>query len=230
MLEQFLWGIFPYIVFTVFIGGHFVRYQYDQLGWTAKSSEFLEKKELRIGSLLFHWGILIVMAGHVMGILIPASFYESIGISEAIYHKMAILFGIPAGIISCIGLFILWKRRLFVKRIRVTSSKTDMLVLFLLTVVIMSGLSSTILNIDSNGFDYRLTIGPWFRSIFLLQADPSYMADVPIWFKIHIFCALFIFIVWPFTRLVHVFSIPFQYLLRSYVIYRKRSSKQHLAK
>lgn len=227
MLDQFLWSFFPYIVITIFIGGHIYRYNHDQFGWTSKSSEFLEKKSLGIGSRLFHWGIIIVFGGHVMGIFIPASFYDSIGVSEEMYHAMAIGFGIPAGAVAVVGLTILLIRRLTVKRIKLTSTKSDFLVLFLLAIVMVSGLSSTLLNVDSHGFDYRTTISPWFRSVLMFRADPSYMMEVPIWFKIHIVSALVIFIVWPFTRLVHVFSIPLRYLVRSYVVYRKRIPKNH---
>ena len=98
MMDQFLWVLFPYIIFAIFIGGHIFRYNYDQFGWTSKSSELLEKKMLRIGSLLFHFGIMFVIGGHVMGILIPESIYRSIGISEHMYHIVAISFGLPAGL------------------------------------------------------------------------------------------------------------------------------------
>ena len=222
MVNQFLWGYLPYIVLTIFIGGHIFRYQHDQFGWTSKSSEFLEKKRLRIGSLMFHWGFLFVVGGHVMGILIPKTVYDTFGITEEFYHKIAIGFGVPAGIVSIIGLFILLYRRISVKRILKTSTKSDMLVLVFLAIIMLSGLSSTFLNIDPKGFDYRATIGPWFRSIFLFRADPAYMSDGPIWFKIHIIAAFGIFAVWPFTRLVHVFSFPLRYFSRSYVVYRKR--------
>ncbi|KYC59000.1 respiratory nitrate reductase subunit gamma [Heyndrickxia coagulans] len=222
MVNQFLWGYLPYIVLTIFIGGHIFRYQYDQFGWTSKSSEFLEKKRLRIGSLMFHWGFLFVAGGHVMGILIPKTVYDTFGITEEFYHKIAIGFGVPAGIVSITGLFILLYRRISVKRILKTSTKSDMLVLVFLAIIMLSGLSSTFLNINPKGFDYRATIGPWFRSIFLFRADPAYMSGVPIWFKIHIIAAFGIFAVWPFTRLVHVFSLPLRYLSRSYVVYRKR--------
>ena len=127
---------------------------------------------------------------------------------------------------ALIGLFFLTRRRLTVKRVRVTSSRGDWVALFFLALVILTGLSSTMLNIDSNGFDYRTTIGPWFRSVLMFRPNPAYMEQVPIWFKIHIIAALGIFAVWPFTRLVHVFSLPLRYLRRSYVVYRKRMPKQ----
>ncbi|NEJ98961.1 respiratory nitrate reductase subunit gamma, partial [Rhizobium leguminosarum] len=103
MIEQILWVILPYIVITIFIGGHIYRYQHDQFGWTAKSSEMLEKKKLALGSSLFHWGIFFVIGGHVMGILIPESLYEALGVSEHMYHKIAIGFGLPAGIAALSG-------------------------------------------------------------------------------------------------------------------------------
>ncbi|MEC2399829.1 respiratory nitrate reductase subunit gamma [Bacillus subtilis] len=223
MSGQILWGIMPYIVLTIFIGGHIYRYQHDQFGWTAKSSELLEKKKLAAGSTLFHWGLLCVVGGHVMGILIPEGVYASLGISEHMYHKMAIGAGLPAGIAACTGLVILTYRRLFDKRIRKTSSPSDILTLLLLLFMMLSGVAATFLNIDSKGFDYRTTVGPWFREIVLFRPDPSLMESVPLWFKFHIVIGYVVFILWPFTRLVHVFSLPLKYLTRSYVVYRKRS-------
>jgi nitrate reductase gamma subunit len=226
MFEQFLWVVLPYIVLTIFVGGHLYRYQYDQLGWTSKSSELLEKRILRIGSNLFHWGIIFVFGGHIMGLLIPIEVYEAMGVSEHQYHTIALLGGIPSGLAATIGILILLYRRVTVRRLIVTSTKGDWVSLFFLAIIILSGMSATFLNVDSNGFDYRTTIGPWLRSILFFRADASYMADVPVWFKVHILAALGLFAAWPFTRLVHVFSVPIRYLFRSYVIYRKRQAKQ----
>ena len=228
MIEQILWVILPYIVITIFIGGHIYRYQHDQFGWTAKSSEMLEKKKLALGSSLFHWGIFFVIGGHVMGILIPESLYEALGVSEHMYHKIAIGFGLPAGIAALSGLLILTYRRFTDKRIRKTSSAGDLITLVALLFVMTTGLAATFLNIDSKGFDYRTTIGPWFRNIFLFKPDAGLMASVPLWFKLHIIMGYVIFIVWPFTRLVHVFSMPLKYLTRSYVVYRKRAPRKSI--
>ncbi|MBU8682172.1 Nitrate reductase-like protein NarX [Bacillus licheniformis] len=228
MIEQILWVILPYIVITIFIGGHIYRYQHDQFGWTAKSSEMLEKKKLALGSSLFHWGIFFVIGGHVMGILIPESLYQALGVSEHMYHKIAIGFGLPAGIAALSGLLILTYRRFTDKRIRKTSSTGDFITLVALLFVMTTGLAATFLNIDSKGFDYRTTIGPWFRNIFLFKPDAGLMASVPLWFKLHIIMGYVIFIVWPFTRLVHVFSMPLKYLTRSYVVYRKRAPRKSM--
>lgn len=226
MIEQFLWVVLPYIVLTIFIGGHIYRYNHDQFGWTTKSSQLLEKKLLRVGSNLFHWGIIFVFGGHVMGLLIPIGVYEAMGVDEHQYHTIALAGGIPAGIAATIGILILTYRRITVRRLIATSTKGDWASLIFLIIVILSGMSATFLNIDSHGFDYRTTIGPWLRSVLTFQADAGYLTDVPIWFKIHIVAVLGIFAAWPFTRLVHVFSVPLRYFTRSYVIYRKREPKQ----
>ena len=132
MFEQFLWVVLPYIVLTIFIGGHIYRYQYDQFGWTSKSSELLEKKLLRLGSNLFHWGIIFVFGGHVMGLLIPVEVYEAMGITEHQYHTIALVGGIPAGLAATFGILILFYRRMTVRRLIATSTKGDWVSLFFL--------------------------------------------------------------------------------------------------
>lgn len=226
MLQQFLWVVLPYIILTIFIGGHIYRYQHDQFGWTSKSSELLEKKLLRVGSNLFHFGIIFVFGGHVMGLLIPIGVYEALGITEHTYHNIALIGGIPAGLAATLGILILCYRRLSVKRLVATSSKGDWVSLFFLAIVILSGMSATFFNIENNGFDYRTTIGPWLRGILTFRPDASLLESVPAWFKVHMLAALGLFAAWPFTRLVHVFSVPLRYLSRSYVVYRKREPKQ----
>ncbi|MBM7717137.1 nitrate reductase gamma subunit [Bacillus thermophilus] len=222
MLNLLLWGIFPYIVLTIFIGGHIYRYQKDQLGWTSKSSEFLEKKRLRVGSLLFHFGIFIVLGGHFLGIIVPVEFYNSLGITEKMYHIVAISFGLPAGFVALLGAFLLLYRRMSVKRIKATTSWSDWVSLLFVLLAITTGMLATSFNIDSQGFDYRTTISPWLRGILTFHVQPELMVTVPIWFKIHIYATFSLFVVWPFTRLVHAFSFPIRYLNRSYVIYKKR--------
>ncbi|WP_425445449.1 respiratory nitrate reductase subunit gamma [Virgibacillus ndiopensis] len=225
LIDLLLWGIFPYIVLTIFIGGHIYRYQRDQFGWSTKSSEFLDKKSIRIGSQLFHWGILIVFGGHFLGLIVPVELYNSLGISQHTYHTVALVFGIPAGIAAFVGLILLYYRRLTVKRVKATSSKGDWAVLFFLLIVIGSGLSATFANIDAHEFDYRTTIAPWLRGLFVFQVQPELMTGVPVWFKFHITAFYGIAVVWPFTRLVHVFSLPLRYMRRNYVVYRSRTRK-----
>ncbi|MFD1065669.1 respiratory nitrate reductase subunit gamma [Oceanobacillus locisalsi] len=222
MMDLLLWGVFPYIVITIFILGHVYRYQKDQFGWTTKSSEFLEKKRLRIGSLLFHWGLLFVFGGHVLGLIVPVGFYNALGVTEHMYHVIAIGFGVPAGIAAFAGIILLTYRRISVKRIKATTSASDWVALIFVIIALLSGLIATSFNVDAQGFDYRTTIAPWLRGLFIFNVQPELMQSVPIWFKIHIYCTFALYVVWPFTRLVHAFSFPVRYLRRSYVIYKKR--------
>jgi len=221
-LDIFLWVILPYITLTIFVLGHIYRYNTDQFGWTAKSSELLEMQRLKWGSLFFHWGIIFVFLGHVAGILIPKGFYDVVGVSDHLYHFGAFWFGGTAGLACVIGGAILFLRRVSVKRISINSHFTDYLSLVFLGLVVLAGFTNTIGYSASGGtFDYRLAIGPWFRSLFIFRPNPAYMATAPVGFQVHVLLAFLLFAIWPFTRLVHVWSLPLTYLKRRYVVYRK---------
>ncbi|MDQ0215496.1 nitrate reductase gamma subunit [Oikeobacillus pervagus] len=221
-LDYFLWVIFPYIALAVFVLGHIYRYNTDQFGWSAKSSEFLEKDRLKWGSILFHWGIVFVFFGHVGGILIPKLWFERIGISEEAYHFGAVWFGGVAGVMTVIGGFLLFVRRVSVKRILVNSSPSDFVSLVLLGMVVLAGFTNTVGFTTSGGtFDYRDSLGPWFRGILTFRPKPELIANAPFGFRLHTFLAFLLFAVWPFTRLVHLFSLPLEYLKRKYIVYRK---------
>lgn len=225
--QQFLWVIYPYLMLCLFIVGHLYRYVTDQYGWTAQSSEFLEKKFLRWGSLLFHWGIIFALLGHFSGLLLPKRTLESFGVTEELYHAGAIYAGGIAGIAALIGIVLLVFRRTTQPRIRITSGTLDLLVVILLLVVIVLGLSVTLgFNLLVGDFDYRETISPWFRGLLLLRPDPGLMVDVPLFFKLHVLSAFTLFGLWPFTRLVHVWSLPLNYLHRSYIVYRNRNPRR----
>lgn len=222
--NQFLWVIFPYMMIVTTIVGHIYRYSTDQMNWSSRSSEFLEKKSLRWGSLLFHYGIIFVFFGHVLGLLIPESFItDSIGIKNEVYHQIAISFGGVAGIATVVGVFILFFRRYGNKRISKTSSFGDKFIIVLLFLLIGFGIYNTLFyNLAVGDFDYRLSISPWVRSLFVFSPDPSLMVNAPITYKIHVLLAFLTLGVWPFTRLVHVWSIPVAYIKRSHIIYRRR--------
>lgn len=222
-LELFLWGILPYIIVAVFVTAIIWRYVTNPFGWTSKSSEMLEKRILKWGSLLFHYGIIAVFFGHVAGLLVPVSVYRSLGVSDDAYHMAALAGGLPAGIITFVGVLILLYRRLSVARIRSTSSAGDHIALVVLVIVIFSGLAATSGSaVSHTDFDYRTTINPWLRGLLVFQPDPELMRTVPMGFKIHILTTFVLYLVFPFTRLVHVFSLPLGYLRRSYVLYRRR--------
>ncbi|UOF92798.1 respiratory nitrate reductase subunit gamma [Fodinisporobacter ferrooxydans] len=225
MWQQFLWVVYPYVMTTIFIVGHIYRYNTDQLSWTAKSSEFLEKKQLRIGSLMFHFGILAVFFGHVVGLLVPKSLLTNMGISEAAYHQGAIYGGGLVGIVAFAGILLLFIRRTSNARVRATSSTGDVVVVVLLCIIMGMGLYNTIgFNLFVGGFDYRETIAPWFRGLLTFTPDAAYMIHVPLFYQLHVIFSFALFGIWPFTRLVHVWSVPVSYFRRSFIVYRRRNA------
>ncbi|QTD40547.1 respiratory nitrate reductase subunit gamma [Sporosarcina sp. Te-1] len=222
MTDQLLWVIFPYVCIAVFIVGHIFRYRHDKFGWTAKSSEFIEKKQLMIGSLLFHVGIIPVILGHVAGLGIPKEWTRAMGVSDHMYHMGAIYGGGFFGLVTLAGMFILTSRRLTKKNVRQLSSTSDIVVNSLLLFIVFIGVYASLVTNNLNpGFDYRDSISVWFRSLLIFQPEAGYMGAVPLAFKLHIIAGFLIFAMWPFTRLVHVWSVPLNYVGRSYILYRK---------
>jgi len=219
--DIWLWAILPYVVITIFIGGHIYRYLRDGFSWTTKSSEILEKKYLRWGNMLFHYGLLFVLLGHFIGLIIPKSWHEALGLNEHTYHLIALLGGIPAGLITLIGLLILIGRRGYIKRVFVNTTFGDWVVLFVLLGVVGFGLLATLCNIPGH-FDYRESIAPWLRGILTFRPDPYLMLNVPFVFKLHIVFVMLLLAIWPFTRLVHVLSFPIVFIWRSPIVMRQR--------
>lgn len=222
MLNQFVWVIYPYLCLAIFVIGHIARYKYDQFSWTAKSSEMIEKKRLKWGSLLFHLGIIPVFFGHVVGLLIPANWLEAIGVNNHIYHIGAVYIGSVFGIITLIGMLLLTLRRLSIKNVRRLSSFSDIFVNIVLLIILIMGCYSTLVtNAIQPEFDYRQTIAIWFRHLFMFSPNADLMLNVPWSFKLHILLGVTVFGCWPFTRLVHVWSVPLSYMNRRYIVYRK---------
>lgn len=225
--DYFLWVFFPYITLTIFVVGHIIRYNNDQFGWSAQSSEFLEKDRLKWGSLLFHWGIIFVFFGHVAGVLVPKAFYDTVGISEEMYHFGAVWFGGAAGVATVIGGALLFLRRANVKRVNRNSSFSDYFTLIVLGVVVLIGFTATVAYTATGGeFDYRTTISPWFRGLITFRPLPEMMVTAPLGFQLHVLAAFALFAIFPFTRLVHIWSLPLEYLKRRYIIFRKMNPTQ----
>ncbi|MEV4471925.1 respiratory nitrate reductase subunit gamma [Nonomuraea sp. NPDC049504] len=218
-----LWVVLPYVALTVFVLGHLWRYRYDKFGWTTRSSQMYESRLLRIGSPLFHFGILVVALGHVGGLVIPKSWTEALGMSEDLYHLSAVVLGTIAGIATVGGLAILIYRRRTVGPVFTATTRNDKLMYAVLAITIALGLAATVVaNITGGGYDYRTTVSPWFRSIFYFQPEPALMAGAPLLFQLHALSALVLFAIWPFTRLVHMLTAPVGYLTRPYIVYRSR--------
>ncbi|MEU1922921.1 respiratory nitrate reductase subunit gamma [Streptomyces albogriseolus] len=218
-----LWVVLPYVSLAIFVLGHIWRYRYDKFGWTTRSSQLYERRLLRIGSPLFHFGILVVLLGHIGGLVIPKSWTEAAGISEHTYHVGAVVLGTIAGVATVGGLAILVYRRRTVGPVFSATTRNDKAMYVSLTVTIVLGLAATVAaNVVGGGYDYRETISPWFRSIFYFQPDPALMSGAPVLFQLHALSALLLFAAWPFTRLVHMLTAPLGYLTRPYIVYRSR--------
>jgi len=222
-VNTLLWVVYPYVAIAMLIGGLVWRYRYDKFGWTTRSSQLYETAVLRWGSPLFHFGVLLVLLGHVGGLLIPKSWTEAVGVSERMYHLAAVFLGTVAGFCTLIGMTILILRRRLTGPVFAATTKNDKAMYVVLASVIVLGLWATVqANLAGDGYDYRETVSPWFRSLFILQPDPGLMAYVPVTFQTHVIAAFALFAFWPFTRLVHAFSAPVGYLTRPYVVYRSR--------
>jgi nitrate reductase gamma subunit len=222
--DTFLWVLLPYIALTSFVVGHVWRYRRDAYRWTARSTQLLERRLLLVGSFAFHLGILGVIAGHVIGILVPKSWTDAVGVSEGLYHWVAIVAGGAAGLLLCLGAAVLVYRRLKIDRIRATTLRSDWVMYPLLLSTIVLGMLCTFLGGLIDGYDYRETVSPWFRSVFTLDPKGSLMLEAPFVYQAHVTIAWLLYAVWPYTRLVHVWSIPVGYLTRSPIVYRAKRS------
>lgn len=223
--DPLLWGVLPYVVLAVLVVGTIWRYRYDKFGWTTRSSQLYESRLLRIGSPLFHFGLLVVIVGHVIGLLIPKAWTEAIGLSQEAYHVQALLLGALAGFCTLVGVGILVYRRRTTGPVFMATTRNDKLMYAVLVAAIVAGLATTLLGASGGeGHDYRLTVSPWFRSLFVLQPDVAAMSRAGPAFHLHVLIGMLLFAIWPFTRLVHAFTAPVQYLFRPYIVYRSRDA------
>ncbi|MFD2081675.1 nitrate reductase gamma subunit [Actinopolymorpha cephalotaxi] len=221
------WAVLPYVTLAVLIGGTIWRYRYDQFGWTTRSSELYESRLLRIGSPLFHFGILVVVVGHFIGLVVPQSWTTAAGLTEHGYHVQALLLGGVAGFATLVGIAILIFRRRTTGPVFMATTRNDKGMYVVLVAAIVAGLATTLLGAGVVGqeHNYRETVAPWFRSIFVLHPDIDAMAGAPVQFRLHTLIGMLLFAIWPFTRLVHAFTAPVGYLFRPYIVYRSRAPR-----
>ncbi|MET0740227.1 MAG: respiratory nitrate reductase subunit gamma [Candidatus Nanopelagicales bacterium] len=230
-MDVVLWGVLPYLMLAVLVGGTIWRYRYDQFGWTTRSSQLYESRLLRIGSPLFHFGLVFVVVGHVVGLVIPESWTEAVGVSEDFYHVNALVVGGLAGVCTLIGVIILIYRRRTTGPVFMATTKNDKTMYVVLVAAIVLGLWTTLNSVGagSEAHNYRETVAPWFRSLFVLQPDIDAMAAAPTSFQVHTLVGMLLFAIWPFTRLVHAFTAPLHYLFRPYIVYRSRDARTGVA-
>lgn len=221
-----LWIVLPYVSITSFVIGLIWRYRFDKFNWTTRSSQLYEGRLLRIAGPLFHLGLLAVLGGHVVGLLIPESFTERIGISHEAYHFGAITMGGIAGLATILGVALLIYRRRTTAMVFAQTTKNDKTMYIFLVATLLAGASATMSSAGIIGeeHNYRETVSPWLRSILTFNPQPELVMTTPLAFRVHIIVAFALLLVWPFTRLVHALSAPVGYLFRPAIVYRSKGS------
>jgi nitrate reductase gamma subunit len=230
-MDTLLWGALPYVAFALLVSGLVWRYRYDQFGWTTRSSEVYGSGLLNWASPAFHYGILFVLAGHLVGLFVPASWTAKVGIDEHVYHLFSLIGGTFAGVLTVVGLAVLlYRRRTNTPVFRATTVNDKAMYVLLFGEICFGMVAKLSHSSFSHGYDYRATIAPWARSLFALHPKVDLMANsgVPVEYQIHAVIGMVLIAMVPFTRLVHMFSAPWFYLFRPYIVYRSRDPK-HLA-
>lgn len=221
-LQHLIYGYYPYLAGTVFLVGSLLRFDHGQYTWKAHSSQVLSKKNMRLASNLFHVGILVIFFGHLFGMLTPHWVYAPF-ISAGNKQLLAIIIGGFAGALCIIGGAMLLFRRLTNPRVKASSATMDTVILALILFQACLGMITIIFSLGHLQGDVMLTLASWAQAIvFFSGGAANYLEEVSWIYKIHIFVGLTIILLFPFSRLVHVWSIPLGYLGRNYQIVRKR--------
>ena len=223
-LNYFLFGVYPYIAFTVFLVGSLIRFDRDQYTWKSDSSQLLKAGQLRIGSNLFHVGVLFLFFGHLFGMLTPHFLYEHF-LDAGSKQMMAMVSGGIAGVLGFIGVSVLLHRRLFEPRIRINSKTSDIVLLVLLWLQLALGLATIPLSAQHLDGSMMMKLAGWAQTIVTFKSGaPEMLAQAGVIFKLHMFLGMTVFFIFPFTRLVHVWSGfgTVAYLVRPYQVVRSR--------
>ncbi|MCL4500366.1 MAG: respiratory nitrate reductase subunit gamma [Deltaproteobacteria bacterium] len=211
--------VYPYISLTILVCGCLYRYFKDPYSWNARSSEILEKESLKYSSVLFHYGIILALLGHVGGLLVPQRVYSAIGFTPEYHLFVARYSGILFGVAAFAGLLALTWRRLGKTRIRKTSSLGDLITLLLLLIVIGLGTYNVTFAPHKN---VLYDVAPWLRGLLTLAPDNQLLVTVPVLYKLHFLAVFTLLAFYPFSRLVHITSAPLTYAYRVYLLFRRR--------
>jgi nitrate reductase gamma subunit len=215
LVNTILFGVYPYIALTVLAVGTVIRYDREPYTWRSGSSQLLRRRQFFWGSVLFHIGVLIIFFGHVVGLLSPLWVWDILGISHGTKQIIAIVLGGVAGVMGIIGATLLIHRRFFDARIRRNSSFADNMIILILWVQLALGLGTIFVSIRHLDGEEMVRLMSWAQGIFTLNPEAaSYVRNADLIFKLHIFLGLTIFLLFPFTRLVHMLSVPVRYLWR----------------
>lgn len=224
-LHTILYGVYPYIALVTFALGSWIRFDHEQYTWKSDSSQLLSKANMRLASNLFHIGMLGIFFGHLVGLLTPHHVFQALGISDMAHQGIAIFAGGIFGLMVILGGTILWFRRLFNKRVRAASRWMDINILGWLVMTAIVGFSTIFWSLghaEHGDATVMIRLAEWVQSIVVLQPNPDLLRGLDIVYKIHIFLGLSVFLFFPFTRLVHIWSAPVGYLFRAYQIVRAR--------
>jgi len=222
-LNQALFGIYPYVALSVFLIASLIRFERDQYTWRSGSSQLLRRKLLMVGSNCFHIGVLFILAGHFVGLLTPHEVYTALGLPVEAKQLLAMTSGGAFGVLCFVGLTLLIYRRLVDPRIRATSSSMDIAILLLLYAQLTLGLVSIFASAHHLDGSEMLKLSDWAQRIVTFRGGAAdAIADVNPIFKLHIMLGLTIFLIFPFSRLVHIWSVPVGYIGRPYQIVRRR--------
>jgi nitrate reductase gamma subunit len=225
-LNQLAFGWYPYLAVTVLVVGSILRFDANQYSWRSQSSQFLRRRQMVIGSNLFHMGIIVLFFGHLIGLLTPINVFDFVGVSHSFKQTTALVVGGIAGVLAYIGATLLLHRRLFDPRIRRSSSIGDILVLVLIWVQLTLGIATTYWTLQHLDGSEMVRFMGWANGILTLNpAAPDIIKETALVYKLHIVLGLTLFVITPFTRLVHIWSAPVWFLLRpGYQIVRSRSA------
>lgn len=223
-MHHFIYGVLPYLAITIMVVGSAIRYDRDPFTWKSKSSQLLRKRSFIWGSVLFHVGVLVIFAGHLVGLLTPIAVFDALGVSHGAKQVLAVVAGGIAGAMALAGGLILLFRRMHDPRIRANSSFGDNLVILMLVAQLILGLGSIFPTLSHLDGSEMVKFMAWAQGIVYFQPGAAdHLVDVHWIFKAHILLGLAIFIAFPFTRLVHMVSAPVRYLWRpGYQIVRSR--------
>jgi nitrate reductase gamma subunit len=223
--HEFLFGIYPYICMAVFLLGSLIRFDREQYSWKSDSSQLLRRGQLRWGSNLFHLGILGIFFGHLFGLLTPLSVWHALALTAPAKQWLAIVAGGIAGLACLVGLILLIHRRLAEPRIRANTRPMDLAVLFLLLTQLLLGLYSITASAQHLDGSEMIRLMHWAQHIVTFRGDAAaFVTDVALVFKLHLVLGMTIFLVFPFSRLVHVWSgfATLAYVTRAYQVVRHR--------
>lgn len=223
-IHHLLFGIYPYIALAVLAVGSVIRYDREPYSWRAGSSQLLRRKQLIVGSVLFHAGVLMIFAGHLVGLLTPIAIWDALGVPHGAKQLLAMVAGGAAGLMAIVGATLLIHRRFLDPRVRAASSFSDNLVILLLWLQLALGLSTIPVSAQHLDGHEMVKFMEWAQGIFTFRAGADdLIRDVAPVFKLHLFLGLTIMLLFPFTRLVHMLSAPVRYVWRpGYQVVRSR--------